>query len=128
MTKLLIYLIGLSILALEIAALDTKKKVLKRTPQLKPDSLSMTATWIIGLVLATIAISLNWTYSENVRIIGFPFPAQVSQLENGKWVDFTSAGSSLIQALNFLVALLFPQIIVALGLLSKEKEEKKKKK
>ena len=49
-------------------------------------------------------------------------------MENGKWVDFTSAGSSLIQALNFLVALLFPQIIVALGLLSKEKEEKKKKK
>jgi hypothetical protein len=44
------------------------------------------------------AYDIRWMPSRTLRFVGFPYPAFIWQLENGKWVDYV--GSAITAAMD----------------------------
>ena len=53
-----------------------------------------------GAVGLFCSFNVRWQPSPTIRYLGFPFPAMLWQLENGKWVDYV--GGPITGAMNVI--------------------------
>lgn len=101
---------GLLLFIVEIATLirDHRNKFVAK---------KSTGRW--GTFLAIASLFFFYPLDERTRVFGFPFASFVLQWNGNGWVDFVGPLTMPAAALNFVVALLLPHVLVKLPWISK---------
>lgn len=64
-----------------------------------------------GLVLGAVSVFVRYRYSDDVMIVGFPFPAAGFERVNGQMLDFVGPLTLPFMLTNFFVWTAFPHCI-----------------
>jgi hypothetical protein len=57
-----------------------------------------------GLIGLFSAYQVSWSPSPTIRYLGFPFPAMLWQLEDGRWVDYVGTPITAVMDVALFVA------------------------
>lgn len=100
--------------------------------------------FVIGLGLASLAVTITWHYTAEIKILGFPLPAAAFELWNSGggdslpvdfvgplpnesggsyWADFVGPWTLPFLAIDFALCLYLPQLLLALALLTGNHDE-----
>ena len=112
----MLFIFGLVLLLLEIVALCIKLKyryLTKGSPTWRTVAI---CTWTIGLAIAFVSAYTTWSWSEAIRVHSFPFPAEVSVIQDGRWITYGGIITYPLLGLNLIICAYLPQIFVAMAL------------
>jgi len=77
--------------------------------------------WVIGGVLAVLAVTVTWPSGNKVRFLGFPLPGAAFELvatgAEPYWADFVGPLTLPILVIDFVFCLCLPQVALAILLL-----------
>jgi hypothetical protein len=111
MLLLLFLLIGLAVIGVGSFALARNVCDLRRQHE-KKTLVVLTTTSAIGLVVAAGSFLVVYSYGENARIVGFPFPAAVWERHGGHWEDFVGPLTLPFTCANAWFAFVLPHLIL----------------
>lgn len=76
----------------------------------------MLAGWVVGGVLATLAVTVWWPFDRDARIVGFPLPGAIFERSGDGWIDFVGPTTLPFLMIDFVTCLLAPQILLVVYL------------
>jgi hypothetical protein len=82
----------------------------------KAGLVTLAMTWFFGCALAIAAVSWAWPYSENIRILGFPFPSVVFERSEDQWLDFVGPLSLPALVADVVICLVTPHFVLRIYL------------
>lgn len=74
------------------------------------------AGWVVGGVLATLAVTVCWPFGPDARIVGFPLPGAIFERAGDGWVDFVGPTTLPFLMIDFVTCLLAPQVLLVVYL------------
>ena len=66
---------------------------------------------VLGLLLGVLSIFVTYPYSEEYKIVGFPFAAAAFQKTEHGWIDYVGTMTPVFMAANFVCWALLPQVL-----------------
>ncbi len=109
MDKYYIFVIlGIAIIIFDVFALIIKRKKFGKKVSLIKGKGFRYLFELSCIIIGAKAAYTYWNYDNTTKIFGFPFPAAVFQLENGKWYDYVGPFSIPLLFINFLIIYYLP--------------------
>jgi len=104
----LLFIAGIAIL---IASVTCSILNLKRYKKKDLSGKKYILLGVLGLLAGCVSIFIEYPYSDEYKIAGFPFAAAAFQKTEHGWIDYVGVMTPVFMAANFICWALLPQVI-----------------